>query len=530
MTIPWTGRAFQTAVFTAACFVFLAPLLYFPVSPDLAFFALGGKTILAGDALYQDFVDIKPPLIYFVLAFIQLVFGDAEISFRLFDILFQAGIALSIVIILPRHGFSRSAALLSAAIYCLSYTIQNYTSTLQRESLVGLPYLWAVHWFLLRRNRWQYCLLIGIAAGSAFSLKFTMGVVLAPMLLAEFVLLREEGRSIFRRWLLIGLGFVLGVAVFFGLPFLKPGVAEGYGEVMQFLRDYISIQPFSLVFIRDTMKYIPMFFAEKYSLTLLFCLAVALGRYLMSGDRDSTVFRNWTAATILILVFLLFSIILERKYIPYHFSRMFVFLSPLAAIGLLSIGRRFYRRYVESGRARRLILALVITGLIFVSPLPRYFNILRPALSYLTDRERYDTFYEVTHPNESSVIRVQQLELRGFINQRRNPGDRVFVAATHAGMIYYFLGETPVPKFPSSIFYGAPWSLPQWKAQFEEGVRQAQWLVVHTNDLHPVVSGTLNTSNMVVEQHAGVMKLLEEEFEEVQRFAYFNVYRKKGAQ
>ena len=44
------------------------PTIIVPLATDQAQFALGARAVLAGDQLYSDFWDIKPPLIYLIYA------------------------------------------------------------------------------------------------------------------------------------------------------------------------------------------------------------------------------------------------------------------------------------------------------------------------------------------------------------------------------------------------------------------------------------------------------------------------------
>jgi hypothetical protein len=53
--------------------VLLLPTLAFPLSSDLSIFMMMGDYILEGKTIYQDFVDIKPPFLYYVFAFINYI-------------------------------------------------------------------------------------------------------------------------------------------------------------------------------------------------------------------------------------------------------------------------------------------------------------------------------------------------------------------------------------------------------------------------------------------------------------------------
>ena len=67
----------------------LAPILFFPIATDTAIFIQAGKIITHGGLPYVDFIDIKPPFIYYIFAFIYSIFGNSEIGIRLFDFIIQ---------------------------------------------------------------------------------------------------------------------------------------------------------------------------------------------------------------------------------------------------------------------------------------------------------------------------------------------------------------------------------------------------------------------------------------------------------
>lgn len=69
--------------------ILLLPMLVFPLGSDGAMFFISAQKILAGGAHYRDIVDVKPPLICYIYAAAITLFGSAEWSIRLFDLLIQ---------------------------------------------------------------------------------------------------------------------------------------------------------------------------------------------------------------------------------------------------------------------------------------------------------------------------------------------------------------------------------------------------------------------------------------------------------
>ena len=58
----------------------LAPILFFPIATDTAIFIQAGKIIAHGGLPYVDFIDIKPPFIYFIFAFSISIINTAIVT------------------------------------------------------------------------------------------------------------------------------------------------------------------------------------------------------------------------------------------------------------------------------------------------------------------------------------------------------------------------------------------------------------------------------------------------------------------
>ena len=517
-TIMWTGGVL--------CLLFLAPCMLFPISSDLALFALGGRVLLDGGAMYADFVDIKPPLVFYVLAVVQYLFGEGELNIRIFDYFWQIGTAVSIVAVLRQQKFTVLQAVAGACLYTLAYTAQNYPSTMQCESLSALPLLWAVHWFVSKRESGLHRMLVGFLVGFAFCLKFTLGIVFVPLLLSDIFIDKVGFGALLKRWLGIGAGFLIAVALLFVLPLMKGAALEGYGLMAQFTVGYVEIQQWTLDYIRTALKLIPHYFGEKFSMALLLGLGAVLLQYFRRVRSGADADDRWTPTAFLVALFLFVSVLLEKKFIPYHYGRMYVFLLPLAAIGLVA-AYHFLRDVFRSGNAGAKVLVIALAGTMLVfSPVTRFVNILRPSVYYFTDRAKYDAIYERGTEDDSSVIREQQLEVVNYVDSLRAPGERTFIVATQAGILYYFLDETPVPKFPSSQFYGTPMSPEPWVREFAPRLAKVDWIIVHTNDRYIQINGTDKTGVDVINDDPAAAKILREEFRLEHEFEFFRVYKR----
>src|SRR5210317_1628673 len=120
--------------------VLLLPTIAFPISSDMSVFMHGGSIIADGGILYKDFFDIKPPLIYYIYAFIDLLFGNNVVFFRLFDFVYQLSFS-GLSIFLFRKLKIKDIIIKSYLIlFPIAYTVLNYRDTFQTETLAFIPF------------------------------------------------------------------------------------------------------------------------------------------------------------------------------------------------------------------------------------------------------------------------------------------------------------------------------------------------------------------------------------------------------
>ena len=111
---------------------FLLKLVYLFASPiwrvDLFFYIQGAKTMLDGGVLFKNFVEIKPPGIFFIYYWLSLLFGYSNIlvSIKFLALLSQSLTALFVSatasrVYTKKAGFAAGMAFLLAASVCYSF-------------------------------------------------------------------------------------------------------------------------------------------------------------------------------------------------------------------------------------------------------------------------------------------------------------------------------------------------------------------------------------------------------------------------
>ena len=203
-----------------------APSLFSPVlDPDETIFANAARMILDGGVLYHDFIDHKPPLLYYVFAFFMWVIDDL----RFIHLVAICWVWLSCVLMYKILDllYSENCAVLGALLMALFSS--NLTLAATSETLMTLPILVAVFLFFGSCLGGNSCGLkiffSGIAIGCASLIKHQGGVAALPII----ILLFFSGQQIWRKLFY----FCTGIALSY-LPWFIMALYEG--NLNEFIR------------------------------------------------------------------------------------------------------------------------------------------------------------------------------------------------------------------------------------------------------------------------------------------------------
>lgn len=514
----------EKAFYIVLVLLCLFPILSFPISHDHAIFYFGGKAILEGKLLYRDFVDVKPPLIYYVFAAIQTVFGSSELAMRLFDFLWQLLTVVSLRFIFLRWTQSERLTYGSLVVYALSYTISNYSSTLQCETLAVLPMLWLFYLYHQYYNKIAAWLAIGVLYACLVYLKYTFGIVLLPLFLFDFFRCKPGIGKLALRYAVFLVGFsIISALLFFPLLYAHHGM-EYYVTVLTFTRDYAAQH--SQLVIGASLQSLFLYYADKFS--LVFSLGAATAVFLLYKQRQSMPHTQRDIFYFLLTqyAFLLFSIIVEQKFIPYHFSRLYGISAPFVAFGIYTLWYRLRAAWQLPHLLRRLAIGISVAFLLLATPLPRFARIAYGAFLYVTSPEGYTAMYTKSNAEESVIILADQLEAVELMHEYMHPHENVAIVSVAAPCVYYYLQPRTAPALPGAQFY-LPEECPQaWRQLFVQQLRTSDWLVVQTNDIHPLLMmGIVQPSSYLLAHDALYAPIFKARYREVQRLPKFVIYR-----
>jgi len=326
----------------------LVMMLFLPAGSDIYVFSTGGKMILEGKIPYIDFIDSKPPGIFYLYASIHATFGDSLSAVRIFDLLYHLITLGFFYALLRKYTDDKRVALLSVSIYALWYASTGIWCTAQSESFAVLPTLMIV-WSVLkclkttsRRDVLLCSLLAATATIINISLKFTL---IYPVVIAIGVVwwYHSSKRTAFLYTSVITAVVAAATLCFFWW-LSNSRAAENFSLMMEWLKGYSSMNPFSdirtftLIFFEEFPKKLFTYYSPTFIISGIIGLYIASSKkYRANTSGKPAIGMALHIQLLLQLTIGILTILFERKNIPYHFSRSFWAFTPFIAIGVIAI-------------------------------------------------------------------------------------------------------------------------------------------------------------------------------------------------
>lgn len=196
------------------------------------------REMVEGKMLYVDLIDIKPPGIFLIYAFFQLVFGHSIFVMRLLVALL---IALTSFMIFKTNQLfipHKRVAIAGGLIYIFFVsTWTRYGVSPNIELFFNLFTISSLY-VLMKRDHWLNFLGAGLLMGAGFIIKYVVLFDFAAFLLFFLIrALRRPERSTFRRlmfMLVISFAAFLGPFILVNLYFLLTGHFEVFAEIAYF--------------------------------------------------------------------------------------------------------------------------------------------------------------------------------------------------------------------------------------------------------------------------------------------------------
>ncbi len=515
-------RNFAHPVILLVLALILVPTLFLPFGIDQCIFIRGSEVLFSGGKLYADYFEQKPPLLFVFYGLARILFGNSDLSYRFFDFLWQLFTVFSLLYCVQRLTKNKITGSIAAGVYAILYCSMGHSEIMECESFIAPALVWLIY---LTSNENSdsipILLLRGALVGFCFGLKFTFGLVLPGLLLWELL---ENRKGLTRRIVFITIGFLFSTTVSLW-AFFDSEVFNGYLRVFEYTRAYSSQPQFNLEFIRKALLQIGHFFGDNLSLSITITAALGVGVSLRDYSSDKNIPSGRLARIGILLFFaLMLSIVVERKFVPYHFLRLYIPISILASIGLAHFSGFVQKNWISFQPSWKFILTAFCFCALLMSPLPRCLKNTRAGLLYFTSHgNNWVTFQSKDDP---ARIVDDTKSIASFIRSSPKKG-RTFSIATAASYLYRQMDERPISKFSMPMYYYAT-VIPKgaYQEMFEE-VKLARWLVMQNNDVHPTLYGHSKSSWECVRQDSVMFNYLNANFTKVKEIGAFYIFERK---
>jgi hypothetical protein len=475
-------------IISGAALLFM--MLFYPFGYDQAAFSVGADAVLKKGAIpYRDFLDTKPPFIFYIYSIALFIFGHHDWSIRAFDILFQFATLFYFYKLLKKYAESETLALLSVFTYIVLYTGSGYWMTAQAETFALLPSLLIfdrTERFI--RDRKQFLLhgiLIGLAATVLFYLKITLLTV--PLGALLYVISQKNKEKSFP---LLGVGFLaftIGVGAY--AAYLSgAGALTRWMESLQWVSDYAAINP---LFSSETLRkvYFELFPAQLIaSFSVTFAAFIGIGLFLSFRDRKNGGEGSYLFHLALQFFLGLAAVLYERKCFPYHYSRAFWAASPFIFLGATHAFRRWKEYYPKTGPTlKKSIFCLALAIAIFYSP---FIHLITQPLrwTYMSiaglDKEKAAQEMHGSYPLKDEI------DLANRYKTRLAATDEVFFWGNHVGVLFYLDKLPPTLALTNTPLVTA-WTPQDWRDTMMRQLERANppMCIVERNDIKSFISG-----------------------------------------
>lgn len=523
---------FPTSLLLLILAIFL-PTLAFPLSSDLSIFMMMGDYILDGKVIYQDFIDIKPPFLYYVFAFSNFAFGNSDISIRFFIILYQLATVYFIYRSIQLVYNNTQLSYLITILFSIYFVSLGFDFSIIPETLLFLPY--SIILYLLIKNPLKYSSLIisGILIGLTTGLKYTLGIILVSYLVAIEYELKDKlfFKNSILKFIVIILSFLIGLSISL-IPLLNSNLLDNYLITFEYLQLYTNETPINLDFLGLILKRFFENIIKKISI-LYFILAVIgipfiVKILLKTKSFNSIKIENKLKTSLVIFsvlsfILLTISVIVERKLTLLHFVRVTIPIFLLIANSIYVLKNTdFIKQKLNS------VLGLLIVSLIFIvgSPFPRYAKQLLINYGYYFNKNVYYSQYQVP---SNPLLQQQDYKLVSDYVINNYKDCKVIVCGIGDNIINYNLYRTnqkyELTSFSQSCFYISKNEIEEYKSKFLNEINEADLLIVDNRDNHFEINyHKLTTFEMIQKRFPNEFS----QFELLKESGQFKIYKRKS--
>lgn len=516
--------------------------LSFPFNYDQTIFMIGGeKIVLHGGIPFRDVLDTKPLMIMYLYGFSSALFGHSMVSIRVVDLLFQLTSLFFVYRITIRIFKNEEIAPWAVTLYSLLYVSFDYTATSQAETFALLPALYIIDVVTKAIDKREVDDIIRTsvltALASVFILLLKTSLAVIPISLLGFLLFKK-GISNHIRFVVTLVIFSLILLGGFIYYLHVSGALENMMSVFSWLSDYSGAKDADIhtTVSNWALLELPKNFTMVYSFTTLILLG--MGIYLSLKElRTASYSTDWSDRSYIYLFIIVFavsfsSIVFERKFFGYSFTRLLASSFPFIILPMIGAIKRFngFRRIERTSPItqrwpRTLMLTAMVSLILFFSPIysvadrgiRRIFLALN-AEDVLADLKTTDRFNTIADQRDLSDT------LKTFIKK----DDTVFIWGNHIGP-YYFLSKTPPTFITTSVMLISPWASTRWKNQMMNELRKniPTYFLAEQYDYVDIISGYKLDSFRGMQEFEDFYTFIRDNYDSITTTHNFSIYSRK---
>ncbi|MBL7999361.1 MAG: glycosyltransferase family 39 protein [Candidatus Kapabacteria bacterium] len=500
-------------------YALLLPTLTFPLFGDQAIYARGAQVILNGGTLYIDYLDLKPPLIYYLFTPIVWLFGYSDLALRAGDLIVQAATVTIFIYCIRRLTRDDRIAYIGAVMFSIGYVSIGFLHTLCCETFMSPLVILLIYHHLKRDVHNPSAFVIGVLTGIICALKYTAGIVLPFSFIAVWFMSTSTKLQRFILMIWIVIGFILTMSVCHIQILMNTNMLDGYRLMLQFVVEYNKLISVNGSFIRDGLKMTSSYFGDMYSL-LFSAFAIAGIWFGLSREQSALRYRPLVLLVVLYAAGLYLSVVLERRFGNHHFMRMYILMILLSAIGFVKLSSVFPISFSKHGVVTQ---ALIVVMAVF-TPLPRYAKYIPPLFGSLTDSKFIRKYY--TRYDQNQLRFLERDSITGFITANRTASKRTLIVGMAACQMNLTLDEPAWSVFSHAQFFFAEKVPDVWKNRFYKELRQTEYTVVFMDDEMPMLNGHSRTSWESLQRDSVAYPYFKENFSVVYRTENILVFKR----
>jgi hypothetical protein len=472
--------------------ILLLPTLFFPLNRDQSQFIQAARALNAGGKIFVDFIDLKPPAMYYIYWFFREIVGENVFGFHLLDISIVMITLFLLFRLIKKYSESSAVAGLTILIYSALYTSLGYHGVFQPAMFAGLATVSVLSLHLYAKEitgskkilvQIVTALIIGLVTG----IKYTYGILLFATITDYFLLSGIGAKTKIKFALLTCSVALAGFALTF-LPLLDQEVYRGFLNISSVLSSYAGRPEWSPELLKQLLVLFAEVFADKYSALISIAAGISIAMYLLNSKHDSEKSKNFTGTLILFGAFLLFSAVFEKKLYTYHFVRLFPIFTFLAATTIVSFFRYILKHKNEFSRLDKILILMLIGSGVMFSPIVRFAYRVQAPMYYLTGKsDKYNLLF--SDRVDGNYNHGEAIQVAEYINSRYGYFDGAcdkqpfFMAVQSSSSIVNFL--TPKYRhstFGQSQFYFSVEAPQEWQEKAFDEIKQADIILFATND------------------------------------------------